>query len=167
MRRLILLRHAKAVRAQNGDDFARPLAAQGRLDAALIGEVLAGQGLVPDLALVSSAQRTRETWDELAKAFPDAQAQFRRDLYLADARTLLAALEGEEAQTLMLVAHNPGVHALAVALLRDGSAAPSTIAKVERGFPTATAAVFAIDEAGRASYDGLFLAAEHGGAGAE
>ena len=32
-------------------------------------------------------------------------------------------------------------------------------------FPTSTAAAFLIDATGRASFDGLFLASEHGGEG--
>ena len=68
---------------------------------------------------------------------------------------------------LLLIGHNPGIHALAVALLRRDSAPPSIVAKLDRGFPTATAAVFAIDQAGRASYDGLFLVKDYGGGGSE
>lgn len=169
MRRLILLRHAKAKRnAPSGEDFDRPLAERGQNDAVLIGRLLADDGIAPDRVLVSAAQRTQETWRAASAAFPDIEPSIRRDLYLADAKTLLHAIEDEEdADTVMVVAHNPGIHALAVALLRRDSAAPSTVAKLERGFPTATAAVFMIDEAGRATYDGLFLVAEHGGGGGE
>jgi len=151
------------------DDFDRPLAPKGAVDAALIARVLKQEGLVPDHALVSSARRTQETWGHVAAVFARTQADIRRDFYLADAHTLWHAIEeaAADADTLMVVAHNPGIHQLAVALLRRDGASPSVIAKLERGFPTATAAVFAIDEAGRASYDGLFLAAEHGGAGGE
>ena len=169
MRRLILLRHAKAIRSPGEEDFDRPLAAQGIADAGIMGRVLAQAGLLPDRALVSGALRTRQTWEEIAPSFPGAKAQVRRDLYLAEVDGLWAAVEGagEEVDTLMVVAHNPGIHALASALLRRNGAPPSTVAKVERGFPTCTAAVFAIDEAGRAAYDGLYLVAEHGGAGTE
>ena len=168
MRRLIILRHAKALRAPGEDDFDRPLAPRGHVDAAIIGGVLAAQGLAPDRVLVSSALRTRETWEEIAPRFPKADVQYRRDLYLADAHTLLAAVEDEaDADTVMVVAHNPGVHSLAAGLLRRDSAPPSVIARLERGYPTSTALALAIDEAGRASYDGLYLVAEHGGGGGE
>jgi hypothetical protein len=46
-------------------------------------------------------------------------------------------------------------------------AAPSTIEKLRSKFPTATAAVFTVDAAGRAAYDGLYLAKDHGGGGEE
>lgn len=168
MRRLILLRHAKALRAPGVDDFDRPLAPQGAADAGIIGRALANDDQVPDRVLVSSARRTRETWDALAPAFPDAAVAFRRDLYLADAHTLWSAVdEASDAEVLMVLSHNPGIHSLAASLLRRDGAPPSIIARMERGFPTATAAVFSIDEAGRAAYDGLYLAAEHGGVGGE
>lgn len=168
MRRLIILRHAKAQRAPGEDDFDRPLSARGHTDAAIMGRVLAGEGLSPDRVLVSSALRTRETWEGLAPHFPKADVRYRRDLYLADAHTLLAAIEEEaDADTVMVVAHNPGVHTLASGLLRRDSAPPSTVARLERGYPTSTALALSIDEAGRASYQGLYLVAEHGGGGGE
>jgi phosphohistidine phosphatase len=169
LRRLILLRHAKAkAAALGGDDFERPLTERGRADAALIGRLLAADGLVPDRVLLSSSRRTAETWAQAQIAFPGVAGDARRGLYLADARTLLQAIEEEdEGEVVMVIGHNPGIHALAVNLLRQGSAAPSTMAKFDRGFPTATAAVFAIDQAGRASYDGLYLVSEHGGGGPE
>lgn len=169
MRRLILLRHAKAQRsAPSGEDFDRPLAPQGRTDAALIGRVLAAEGLIPDRVLLSSSHRTVETWDQVRTAFPGVEGDARKDLYHAGAHTLLAAIEDEQdAEVLLLIGHNPGIHALAVALLRRDSAPPSIVAKLDRGFPTATAAVFAIDQAGRASYDGLFLVKDYGGGGSE
>ena len=55
MRRLILLRHAKAEnQAASGEDIDRALTARGLADAARMGQVLADAGLQPDLALVSS-----------------------------------------------------------------------------------------------------------------
>ena len=62
MRTLILLRHAKAVRAHEADsDEARALTPRGRRDAAAAGAAMAEGALKPALALVSTAQRTRET----------------------------------------------------------------------------------------------------------
>ena len=164
------MRHAKAERrAESGRDFDRPLAERGLSDAALMGQVLARAGLTPDVALVSPAKRTEETWAALSKAFPGARHEGDRGLYNAGAQTLWAAVQkaGETAGTVMLVAHNPGVHELTVALLRQGSASPSVIAKATERFPTSTVAAFTFDAAGRPCYDGIFLAADHGGGGGE
>src|ERR1700710_2703478 len=113
MRRLILFRHAKAEpRALTGEDIGRPLDPQGRKDAALMGAVLAGEGLTPDLVLVSSAKRTQETWACLASAFPAAKSRVCADLYNASAEEIAAEVGacGVQAGTVMVVAHNPGLH---------------------------------------------------------
>jgi phosphohistidine phosphatase len=168
MRRLILFRHAKAEpRGAGMDDFDRPLDVRGREDAVLMGQVLAREGLVPDLALVSPARRAAETWIFAREAFPDAKAALRRDLYNAAPEAIREAVEsaGEAAETVMVVGHNPGLHELAVEFLIEGAASAVEIERVAAKFPTATAAALLIDEAGRASFDGLFLAKEHGGEG--
>ncbi len=169
LRRLVLMRHAKAERhSADGSDFDRPLAPRGRNDAALMGKVLAQAGVRPDKVVVSSAVRTLQTWEALSPAFPDAEVVTTRALYHAEPGVILSVIEQEDdVECLMVVAHNPGVHALALRLLQWASAPPSIQARFERGFPTSTAAVFEIDEAGRATYDGLYLAAEHGGGGGE
>ena len=168
MRRLILFRHAKAEpRAAGMDDFDRPLAKRGREDAALIGQVLAREGLVPDLALVSPARRASETWLHARDAFPAAKAELDRGLYNAGPEAIREVIEAraDAADTVIVVGHNPGLHELAVELLIEGGASAAEIERVAARFPTATAAALLIDEAGRASFDGLFLAKEHGGEG--
>jgi phosphohistidine phosphatase len=167
MRRLILLRHAKAEPRAAGGDIERPLSQRGRSDAAIMGRLLAREGDAPDLALVSVARRTRETWDLAAPAFPKARALVLDGLYNAGSDEMLCEIEdhADDAESLMLVGHNPGLHELAVGLLIAGAAAPWQIERMSARFPTATAAVFAIDAAGRASLDGLFLAKDHGGDG--
>ena len=65
-RRLVILRHAKAEPfAQT--DLARQLTARGRASAHDVGRHLQEAGFVPDVALVSTAVRTRETWAEVAE----------------------------------------------------------------------------------------------------
>ena len=75
MHRLILLRHGKAERSAPGGDIARRLTDRGRNDAALMGRVLAERDLIPDVALVSAAARTQETWAAVSPAFPMARAE--------------------------------------------------------------------------------------------
>ena len=60
-RRIVLLRHAKAEWSRESD-HERPLAERGRQDAPAAGRRLAHSGTAPDLALCSTATRTRETW---------------------------------------------------------------------------------------------------------
>ena len=168
MRRLIIMRHSKADRqGVTGGDFDRPLTAQGRADAGLIAAALAQAGLEPDLVLVSAAVRTLQTWAEVAKTFPAARVIESRTLYNAEEHELRKAVaDADDAcDTLLLVAHNPGVHALAARLLIESAASPAIINRIDQGFPPSSAIAFAVDEGGRAHYDGLFLARELGGAG--
>ena len=62
----MLLRHAKAVQQSRGDDFARDLQDKGKRDAARLGGYLRSHDLVPDVALVSSSARTRQTFEGLS-----------------------------------------------------------------------------------------------------
>lgn len=168
MDRLILMRHAKAERrAAGGEDFDRPLTAEGRADAALVGRALARDGLAPSVAVVSAAARTQETWEAVREAFPNARMQVKRELYNAGPMQILDALEGQTAATVMVIGHNPGIHELAMGLLTEGGAGSAVIGKVASRFPTATAVAFVIDPNGRALYDGVFYAAELGGSGGE
>ena len=74
MNRLILMRHAKAERdSGSGRDMDRPLSSRGVADAGLVARALADRGVRPDVALVSAAARTRQTWDAAHYAFGDVQ----------------------------------------------------------------------------------------------
>ncbi|MGA2951700.1 MAG: histidine phosphatase family protein [Caulobacteraceae bacterium] len=164
MQRLILLRHAKTEpRSEAGDDLSRRLTERGRNESAVMACVLDGAGYAPDLVLVSPAARTRETWDWMAATFPKAKVELRKALYDATPEEI----EGEMGQgtaaaaTVMVVAHNPGLQELAVNLLVDGGGSHSDIERLSAGFPTAAAAVFAIDEAGRGHLEALFHARDH------
>jgi phosphohistidine phosphatase len=166
MRRLILFRHAKAEpRGADMEDFDRPLAPRGREDAALVGRVLARMDLAPDLALVSTARRAAETWLFARDAFPTAKGEPHPELYEAAPATIREAVNqaAARAQTLMVVAHNPGLHELAISLLREASAPPVDIGLVAARFPTGVACVLLIDEHGRASLDDFILPKAYGG----
>jgi phosphohistidine phosphatase len=162
MDRLILLRHGEAERdAPSGDDFDRRLVRRGIAASAAMGETLADLGFRPDLALVSAAARTRDTWEALCNAFPGAQVRFEDSLYLAEPERVraLAQAAGATCGTVMVVGHNPGLQDLTVQMLREGGAPAALIAKAQNGFPTSAASVFLFDHAGRPSYDGLFFPA--------
>jgi phosphohistidine phosphatase len=153
MRRLILLRHATAG-PSHGDDLSRPLTAKGVREAAAAGRALAARGLMPDVVLVSPARRTQETWEAMAELFPNARVETAPRLYDAGAEILMDAAEDEvEAETVLVIAHNPGLHQLAYNLsTRAARPAP-------RHFPPATAAVFGFDN-GRPRFPTLILPGE-------
>lgn len=164
MRRLILFRHAKTEpRSPEGDDRSRRLVGRGHVEAALMGRVLADAGYGCDLALVSPAVRARESWAELAPAFPGARAELRPELYDATPEEIIAetARGTELADTVIVVGHNPGLQELAVELLVDHAGAHRDIERVSAGFPTAAAAAFDIDPQGRYQLSGLFFPRDH------
>jgi len=168
MRRLILFRHAKAeARAPGGQDIDRALTSRGARDAAIMGAVLAGAGLAPDLGLVSPALRARQTWDGAKDALPVAATRVREGLFNATPEEVAAELEvgTANADTVIVVGHNPSLQELAVNLIIDGGGAAGDVERVSARFATATAAHFLIDPAGRATLVDLFHARDHGGEG--
>jgi phosphohistidine phosphatase len=156
MRRLILLRHAKTERdSPSGQDRDRRLDPRGREDTAVIAGYLAEHKLVPGLALVSPATRTRETWELLAAALKSPPAvDFVGGLYGADASELLQIIRmasgragDSDLQSIMVVAHNPGLHELALALSGNATKTADRAA-LEDNLPTSGLAAikFAIDD---------------------
>ena len=169
MHRLILMRHAKTERtAESGLDRDRALTARGLEDAALMGRVLADKGLRPDLAIVSSATRTRQTWEVMHDALGDLEVRTEPRLYDATTDTIRRFVEDAEdkAGCLLIMAHNPGVQLLAMEYLTESAASPSVLDRMAGGFPTGAAAIFEVDVAGRCAYDG-FLTPKAFGGGAE
>jgi phosphohistidine phosphatase len=144
-RTLVLLRHAKAD-WPNVPDHERPLADRGRLDAPAAGRRLADDGVAPDLVLCSTSARTRETWKLAANELPHRpRTVYEERLYDASLGELLALLAEtpDEASSLLVVGHNPGMHALTEALAGSADAAP--LARVKQsGFPTAAFSVLTL-----------------------
>jgi len=158
MQRLILMRHAEAERTSaSGGDQERPLSARGRSEAEAMGRALSARGVRPDLALVSPAMRTRQTWDLVHDAMGDVEVREEAPLYNGSAETLRRLIEASEdaAGCLLVVAHNPGVHLLAVEYLVESAASPAALDRMSGGFPPGAAAVFAIDASGRPVFEGL------------
>ena len=114
--RLILMRHGKSAYPKGVGDHDRPLNARGRLCAALMGAWLTENGWLPDLALVSSAARAQETWEQ---AGIEVQMRTVPELYLAPPEVVLRAARSAGAASVMVVAHNPGLAVLASDLVRD------------------------------------------------
>ncbi|MFW8612210.1 SixA phosphatase family protein, partial [Mesorhizobium ciceri] len=139
MKQLLLLRHAKSSWDDPDlDDFDRPLAERGVKAARLMGRELATRGWLPDLALVSAALRTRDTWRLVAAELPvPPQVAFLKALYDASAADILSQIGQTDASSgsLLVIGHNPGLEQLARQLAGPGSDAKA-IARLEEKFPT-------------------------------
>ena len=140
--RLILARHGKA-EPYGSSDHERELMDRGRQDAARLGAWLAEQQLRPDMAVVSSSTRTRQTWRRLAdEAGWALEPTIEDSVYNAGPDSVLDVLRGAPAdiETLVLLGHNPTVGWLANSL-DDGEGDPDALMRVMQGFPPAACAV--------------------------
>lgn len=133
-RRITLLRHARARVDEGDDDHARPLAPDGRAAAEALAGWLAGNALLPELVLCSSAARTRETLAALPANLP---VILTPRAYLAGAGELLALLQetDDAVRHVLLVGHNPGIHGLLASLAGDYVHEADAEA-VSHGYPT-------------------------------
>jgi phosphohistidine phosphatase len=150
MRRLMLLRHAKAEKAKSGEpDRDRPLSGRGRRDAPKIGTYMARHKLLPERALVSPALRTRETWDLLDEALAAVPlVLYDEHLYDASVETLVKATQNtpREVHSLLVIGHNPGLHDLARLLIASGDV--ETRERLQENLPTTGLVIidFAFDD---------------------
>lgn len=122
MKRLLLLRHAKAVPAEEPlADIARPLAARGERDAGWIGERLFHNGFGAHRVIVSPAARALRTAQIVAAAvgYPREHIATLQALYLAEPHAILAIIAAQDAEieSLLVVGHNPGLSELVLELL--------------------------------------------------
>jgi phosphohistidine phosphatase len=117
-RTLILIRHTKSDWDDPGlDDHDRPLNDRGRLSAPRIGAWLAEQGFQPDAVLCSTARRTRETWDGIAAQLTGAAGAGLLARPLPRGTGRHAERDPRlRCRRLAVVAHNPGIGALAWSL---------------------------------------------------
>lgn len=144
-RRLILIRHAKAVEEDVGGDHARALAERGVADAKALGSWMLEQGLKPDAALCSTAARTRQT---LALVAPNTPTILSDKLYLASVNDMLTLVQGTDdaVSSLLMVCHNPGAHGLLAQLVGE-YANEADADKLLLKFPTSACAVVDFDAA--------------------
>jgi phosphohistidine phosphatase len=150
MRRLLLLRHAKAAQDSGEGDHARALTERGQKDSAHMGHAMDARGYIPDLVACSDAARTTETWrllsPELAKI---PKVEFTKALYLASPKNLLAYIAGrpDNVKTLLLIGHNPGIAECAIRLARKpvSKVESQKLADMREKFPTCALAVLDFD----------------------
>jgi phosphohistidine phosphatase len=121
LKRLWLLRHAKAVPAEApATDFARGLAERGERDARWVGERLKNALQQPLRIVASPAARTRRTAEIVAEVAsqPSDSVIFDESLYLASAGAIAQAIMAttSDAKALVVVGHNPGLSELALEL---------------------------------------------------
>jgi phosphohistidine phosphatase len=141
---LSLLRHAKSSWADSKlEDHERPLAKRGTKAADAMGAFIAREGLRPDLVLCSGSVRTRATLALVLPEFgnPAPQVVFDDVLYMATPAALLGRVQQvkSDMRHVMLIGHNPGMHALALELTGKGNR--KDVEALATKFPTCALAV--------------------------
>jgi phosphohistidine phosphatase len=159
MRQLLLLRHAKSSWDDRElPDHSRPLNKRGRLAAIAMRQTMEDLGLAPDLVLVSTALRTRQTLEALEPWAETPLVEPLDILYLADAPTLFGALRQvkETVRSVLLVGHNPGLHELAVRLVGAHAMtyADASLRQLAEGYPSGALAEFTVPGAWSALGEG-------------
>jgi phosphohistidine phosphatase len=136
------MRHGKA-ESFAAEDHQRRLTERGAREVHAAGQWLAQENLVPTHALVSSAIRTQDTWENLVAATgTEIRPRFDDAIYTAGPDNAMDILRStpEEAEVVLYVGHNPTAASLAH-LLDDGDADPEAFRAMSAGFPTSAMAV--------------------------
>jgi phosphohistidine phosphatase len=142
-RRLIVMRHAKA-EPFAASDRERRLTDRGEAEAHSVGEHLKARGTSADYAVVSSAVRTRQSWEAVVETsgMVDVEVSFDDAVFTGSPDVVMEALRSApaDARTVMFVGHNPTA-AYLCHLLDDGSGDTAAVSQLLRGFPPAAVAV--------------------------
>jgi phosphohistidine phosphatase len=140
---LSLLRHAKSSWTNPTlPDRERPLAKRGQADAPIMGKAMVERGIDPEFVLCSSARRTRDTLDLVLPEFKvEPKVVYEDALYHATPAEMLEMVRGIKpgSSRVMLVGHNPEIHALALDLI--GSGPKHFRDRLREKYPTAGLAV--------------------------
>ncbi len=137
-RTLIVMRHAKSDWPMGTPDKERPLGKRGRSDAVEAGRWLEAQDFTCDLAIVSPALRTTQTWNLVAARLPEPPpVEGPEELYGAHWMEMLELAQGidDVHRVAAIVGHNPGTGMLVPALSGPGSE-PEAESMVQIRYPT-------------------------------
>lgn len=111
MKKLMLIRHAKAEKVTNVKDFDRPLKYIGMQDAAFMADRIRGNKMIPQLIVTSPALRTKTTAEIFADHLGLPEPSFNKAIYEASTKTLLKVINEfpDNCDFVALSGHNPGI----------------------------------------------------------
>lgn len=111
MKKLLLVRHAKAEKDTPGKDFDRPLKYIGMQDAGFMADKIKDKAIIPELIITSPALRTLTTAEIFADHLGLPDPARNKAIYEASEKTLLKIINDlpNEVGFVALVGHNPGV----------------------------------------------------------
>lgn len=111
MKKLLLIRHAKATHESGYVDFDRPLKPSGMQDAVLMATLLKGQLQIPQIIITSPALRTKTTAEIFANQFKLPAPGEDKRIYEASENTWVKVINGlpDEYDYIGVIGHNPGI----------------------------------------------------------
>jgi len=111
MKKLLLVRHAKATHDNGYIDFERPLKKSGIQDATVMAQRLLAENIIPKLIVSSPSLRTISTADIFSQHLAVAAPITNDRIYEASEITLLHIIDQfpDEHEFIALVGHNPGI----------------------------------------------------------
>ena len=122
MKRVVLVRHAKAVGDGYDDDFNRDLRESGIVDAQRVSNELKNRGIIPDKIISSPARRALKTAQIFAETLGFEPQNIRKSPEIYDGLTIAEFIEviktqPKEAKTVFFFGHNPDFNLFAQKLL--------------------------------------------------
>ncbi len=129
---LYIMRHAKSDWETGTSDFDRPINKRGNKSAIRIGQWMLENNHIPEKIISSSAMRAKQTIELVVEQIEEKnkkEISYEEDLYLANLSSLLEniALYKSNVNSLMLVAHNPGLEELVYFLDGDSGSQYKTM----------------------------------------
>jgi len=140
MKRVVIVRHAKAVPYGYDDDFNRDLRDRGKNDAKMVSEELKKLGIKPDAMISSPAKRAIKTARIFAGQLGFEEKNIRQEQSIYEGLTtsefvdLIQSLD-DSLQTVFFFGHNPGFHIFTGNLLKNFHDDMPTCATVGIDFP--------------------------------
>jgi phosphohistidine phosphatase len=140
MKKLYLLRHAESPMSFDTNDKDRTLSLHGIAQAKSVAEHLKSI----DHVLCSNALRTKMTCNTVVESGAQfGKVEYLDELYNAPADALLKSIHSCDAQSIMVIAHNPGIHMLAAMLAGEGN--QTNLEKLNLFYNPASLSIFDCD----------------------
>jgi len=122
MKKLYLLRHADSQRIHPMGDLSREISSKGIEELERLALILSRQNFHVDVALCSSATRTKQTWEYISsKLSLNTEIEFLEVLYNALPEVMLHLIcnVSDQYESAIIISHNPGISEVANKLLHD------------------------------------------------
>lgn len=134
MKKIYLLRHAQALPADGIKDIKRTLSPNGMQDAKALGKYMLKKEYKPDFILCSPSTRTRQTCENVMQSIGETKKEYPEILYNGSAGDILNLIQNvnDDYNSVLVVAHIPGIFEIAVRLIGAGN--PSLLSRLNQGY---------------------------------